>query len=902
MSDTLCEVCRHRPATHTVEMVQDGLSTVMQLCTVDFAELHGHNDFFSPFEALFGHNPFLMGAGQEQGQHQPRRQQRRRESFDFDRVLSDHAKELLQAAAHTAGEYGRPEVDTEHLLHALTNSDVIGEILKRHKVKPEDIRGYIEENAPRGEATFDEGNRTINVSPRLKTVIDRAFNFSREMRHGYLGPEHLLLGMAGEEGMGGDVLRKFGLKEADLRASLLKVVGAGAREGRVEQKSQTPQLDKFGRDLTKLASEGKLDPVIGRATEIESTIEILSRRTKNNPVLIGEPGVGKTAIAEGLAQRIASGEVPEILEGKRVVELSVNSIVAGSKYRGELEERMKAVLDEIRENRDELVIFVDELHTIVGAGTGGGEGGLDLANVMKPALARGELHLVGATTLSEYQKHIEKDAALERRFQPVLVPEPTVEQTIEILRGLRDKYEAHHRIKITDEAVVAAAELAQKYLTNRFMPDKAIDLIDQAAARVRIQSTAKSREVRELEEKLVRLRREQEQAASRRQFEEAARLERQIKDAEKAKAEAQDAWTRGRGTTTVEVRREDIAQVVSKLTGIPATELSAEERERLLALERRLHERVVGQEEAVQAVSDAIRRSRAGLRNPKRPTATFLFLGPTGVGKTELARSLAWLVYGSEDAMVRVDMSEYGERHATSRLVGAPPGYVGYEEAGQLTEAVRRRPYSLVLLDEVEKAHPEVHNILLQLLDDGRLTDGKGRVVDFSNTIIIMTSNVGAQRLAGGGSELGFKDGAGSDDKGERTYQQMKTAVMDELRSAFRPEFINRIDEVIVFRPLSAEQVRLIVSLELAKLAALARGQGIGLKFDDSVIDHLAQVGYAPEYGAREVRRQIGSRLETVLAREMLGGKVKEGDHVMVRYDAEKEQFAFEPAAVAKDG
>ena len=659
--------------------------------------------------------------------------------------LSAHAEEILQGAARRAAELGRNEVDTEHLLYALTESDVVRTILDQFKVSLDDLRRQLDQEDRRGDRPADDETAEIGVSPRLKDALARAFAASREFGHSYVGPEHLLIGLAEEgEGVAADVLRRYGLTPQAIRQQVTKVVGRGAEEGRVETPTNTPNLDKYSRDLTKLAREGKLDPVIGRAGEIETTIEVLARRKKNNPVLIGEPGVGKTAIVEGLAQRIVGGEVPEALRDKRLVELSINSMVAGSKYRGEFEERVQQILKEVTEVQDSLVLFIDEIHTIVGAGQGGGEGGLDIANVFKPALARGELNLIGATTLNEYQKHIEKDAALERRFQPVLVPEPTVAQTIMILRGLRDTLEAHHKVTITDEAVIAAAELSDRYITGRFLPDKAIDLIDQAAARVKISATARPVDVQELESEVRQLKREQDYAASRKQFDRGKDLQAQHDAKNKELQDATENWRRARGSGSAEVRTEHIAQVVSKLTGVPVSELTTEERERLVKMEERLHKRVIGQDEAVKAVSDAVRLARAGLREGRRPIATFLFLGPTGVGKTELAKALAETVFGEEDAMIRLDMSEYMERHAVARLIGAPPGYVGYEEGGQLTERVRRRPYSVVLLDEIEKAHPDVYNVLLQVFDDGRLTDGKGRVVDFTNTILIATSNLGS--------------------------------------------------------------------------------------------------------------------------------------------------------------
>ncbi|MCS7240476.1 MAG: AAA family ATPase, partial [Candidatus Bipolaricaulota bacterium] len=799
--------------------------------------------------------------------------------------LSAHAKELLQRAARLAVDYGKKEMDTEHVLYALTESEVVREILREFKLSPDDIRGYIEHNAPRGSFRAEKGQTVrVGMSPRVKAVLEEAFHAARELGHSYVGPEHLLIGLLAEpDGLAGDLLRKYGLSPQVVRQKVVKVVGRGAEEGRVERRSNTPTLDKFSRDLTELARQGKLDPVIGRAKEIETVIEILSRRKKNNPVLIGEPGVGKTAIVEGLAQRIVRGEVPEVLRGKRLVELNVNSLVAGTKYRGEFEERVKAILEEILAHQDELILFIDEIHTIVGAGQA--EGGMDLANAFKPALARGELHLIGATTLSEYQKYIEKDAALERRFQPVFIAEPTVEQAVQILRGLRDRFEAHHKVRITDEAIVAAAELSDRYITGRHLPDKAIDLIDQAAARVRIQATSRPAEIQELEAQLQELKRELDYATSRKQFDRAKELEARIKETEKALEEATARWKKSVASEVPEVRAEHVAEIVSRLTGIPVAELTQEERERLLKLEEKLHERIVGQEEAVRAVAAAVRRSRAGLKEKHRPIATFLFLGPTGVGKTELAKALAWAVFGDEDALVRLDMSEYMERHTVSRLIGAPPGYVGYEEGGQLTERVRRRPYAVILLDEIEKAHPEVHNILLQVFDEGRLTDGKGRTVDFSNTIIIATSNLGSDLIQ---RNLTAPPGQ------KLSYESLKEKLMDVLRHHFRPEFLNRIDEIIVFHALTKDQIKEIVKLQLERVRRMAQGQGIDLEFHESLVEHLAEVGYKPEFGARELRRMIKTEVENAIAEALLSGSMTHGDHVLGRYDPQERRVIFE--------
>ncbi|KRS10586.1 Clp protease ClpC [Roseovarius atlanticus] len=910
MADGICDVCKRRPASFRAQVSVNGERQLMELCDDDYRKLarrQGRSG--SPLESLFGSRGSLFDeffgdtplggsmfdrlAGNDQpGEQIPISRGSRRGAGGGGIVdrLSEQANALLQEAAQKAGEFGRSEVDTEHLLFALTNSDVVKTILEQFKIDTDDLRRQIDADSKRGDG---KGEGEISVSPRLKDALNRAFVASNELGHSYVGPEHLLIGLAEEgEGIAARLLRKYGLTSQALRQQITKIVGKGAEEGRVDTPSNTPDLDEFSRDLTKAAREGKLDPVIGRAREIETTIEVLARRKKNNPVLIGEPGVGKTAIIEGLAQRIVAGEVPEALRDKRLVELNINSMVAGSKYRGEFEERIQKILKEIEENKDELVLFIDEIHTIVGAGQGGGEGGLDIANTFKPALARGELNLIGATTLNEYQKYIEKDAALERRFQPVYVDEPTVAQTIMILRGLRDTLESHHKVTITDEAIIAAAELSDRYVTGRFMPDKAIDLIDQAAARVKISATARPIDVQELEAEVEQIKRELDYASARKQFDRAAALKKELEGKQAELDELVETWKRDRASATAEVRADHVAQIVSKLTGVPVTELTAEEKDKLLSMEDHLHERVIGQEEAISAVADAVRLARAGLREGSAPTATFLFLGPTGVGKTELAKALAATVFGDEDALIRIDMSEYGERHAVARLVGAPPGYVGYDEGGQLTEKVRRRPYSVVLLDEIEKAHPDVYNILLQVFDDGRLTDGKGRVVDFTNTIIIATSNLGSDIIQKNLKKRGTK---------EFDAAKQKSELMDVLRGHFRPEFINRIDEIIVFHSLNREEIRKIVELQLNRVAATALTQGVELEYDESVVDHFGAVGFQPEYGARELRRLIRSELETELARAMLSGSVEDGDKVRVAWSAEDQKIVFEKLENAAD-
>jgi ATP-dependent Clp protease ATP-binding subunit ClpC len=782
---------------------------------------------------------------------------------DISRLLSEQARELLTTAGRAAGEWGSADVDVEHLLWAATQMPPTREILEGVGVDVDALAEQMESLA--GHDENHEG--TLSLTPAAKRALQDAHTRSRAAGASYIGPEHILLGLASnpETPAGQALAGAVDAAEPDGR----RPAARGQRgprsapdrgQARAQSQSSTPTLDQYGRDLTEMAREGKLDPVVGRESEIEQTLEVLSRRTKNNPVLIGDPGVGKTAIVEGIAQRIVNGDVPETLRDKRVVVLDLSGMVAGSKYRGEFEERLKGVIDEVSAAERDVILFLDELHTVVGAGAA--EGSMDAGNMLKPALARGELQVVGATTIDEYRRHIEKDAALERRFQPILVPEPSVPDTIAILQGLRDRYEAHHQVRIPDDTLVAAAELSDRYVTNRFLPDKAIDLVDQSAARVRLRSHTVPANTREAEERVEALEREKDSAVAAEDYQRANDLKTRL-DAARADL---DGLGGGR-TGVVEVTPEDVAEVVSRSTGIPVAQLTEEERERLLRLEEHLHERVIGQDEAVEAIADSVRQARAGLSDPDRPDGSFLFLGPTGVGKTELARALAAALFGDEDRMVRIDMSEFQERHTVSRLVGAPPGYVGYEEAGQLTEAVRRTPYSVLLLDEIEKAHPDVFNTLLQLLDDGRLTDAQGRTVDFSNTVIIMTSNIGADRILKATT-------AGRD------IEELREPLMQLLGQHFRPEFLNRIDEIILFRGLDRVQLRQITALLLEQTRRRLHAQDVTLTLSDAAIDWLANRGHQPEFGARPLRRTIQREVDRKLSRMLLGGQINPGDTV----------------------
>ena len=822
----------------------------------------GSGDFgASPFDDLFAR--FFGGSVP----------QRPAQRIDIGQLLTDQARELVRDAAAQAAQWGDPDLDTEHLLWAATRQEPVRRLLTAAGANPDAIARDIEAGAQRGEPR----DEPPSLTPAAKRALLDARQISRAFGSTYIGPEHLLFALAvNPESAAGRELREARVTPEALQAATGDGRGGGAPN---KPPSDTPTVDEYSTDLTAMARDGSIDPVVGRENEIEQTIEVLSRRTKNNPVLIGEPGVGKTAIVEGIAQRIVDGDVPDTLRDKRLVRLDLAGLVAGTRYRGDFEERLKKVIDEIREHGDELIAFIDELHTVVGAGAA--EGAMSASNMLKPALARGELHIVGATTIDEYRKDIEKDAAFERRFQPILVPEPTVENTIEILHGLRDRYEAHHQVRFTDEALSAAAELSDRYINDRFLPDKAIDLIDQAGARVRLRTKMPARGQRELEQRLDRMRREKDEAVAAEDYQRAGTLRDQIAELSQqaddtAGGGRDQGGQRGEGSEQAKVVPEvgaaDIAEVVSRATGIPVAQLTQEERERLLGLEQHLHQRVIGQDDAVTAVAEAVRRSRAGLGDPNRPIGSFLFLGPTGVGKTELARALAEGLFGSEDRMIRIDMSEFQERHTVSRLVGAPPGYVGYEEAGQLTEAVRRTPYAVLLLDEIEKAHQDVFNILLQLLDDGRLTDGQGRTVDFKNTVVIMTSNLGSDLI--GRRRLGFDNGA--DD------EQTQDRIMTRLREAFRPEFVNRIDEIIIFRSLDQPQLHQITSLLLEETKRRLHAQDVTVDFTTEAIDWLANRGFQPEFGARPLRRTIQREVDNRLSAMLLDGRLAPGQHVTV--------------------
>ena len=804
--------------------------------------------------------------------------------------FTEKANAALNAAITAAENLGHTYVGSEHLLMGLLQdtSGVAGAALSARGVTAEKIEELIKKTIGIGSPTsLTPGDFT----PRSKNIVESSIAVARTAGLSYVGTEHLLFALLREENSCAvSFLNQLGVRASELMEDMSKSYSAGETQGkggafgRKNEKTNTPTLEQFGRDLTKMAQQNLIDPVIGRQKEIERVIQILSRRTKNNPCLIGEPGVGKTAIAEGLALKITKGEVPELLKDKRVISLDLTGMVAGTKYRGDFEERIKTALDEVKKAGD-VILFIDEIHTLIGAGAA--DGAVDAANILKPSLARGEIQVIGATTLDEYRKHIEKDAALERRFQPVTVGEPTEEEAIEILKGLRDKYEAHHKVKITDDAIYAAVKMSSRYIADRYLPDKAIDLVDEAASRVRLSAFTAPPDLKAMEDKIKAIGEEKQSAVNNQDFERAATLRDEEKELKEKYEAEKSSWQEKNARTTGEVGTAEIAEIVSSWTGIPVVQLTQEESQRLLHLEEELHKRIVGQHEAVAAVSKAIRRSRVGLKDPKRPIGSFIFLGPTGVGKTELCKALAAAMFGDENAMIRLDMSEYMEKHTVSRLVGSPPGYVGFEEGGQLTEKVRRKPYSVILFDEIEKAHPDVFNMMLQILDDGILTDSQGRRVDFKNCIIIMTSNVGAKLITETKSDLGFSSGSA-----ERSDDKIRETVLGELKRTFRPEFLNRVDDIIVFHQLKKEEIKEIAVRMLNTLSERVKGMDITVTFDDGAAEKIADVGFDPVYGARPLRRAIQTEIEDKLSEEMLEGKVKAGESYICK--ADENGFVFE--------
>jgi len=786
--------------------------------------------------------------------------------------FTEQAREVLAASQGIASRYHHVQWDVEHILLALLEQKdgLTSQILDKLGANAGTIKARVEDSLARApKATYESAQ--IYATPRIARLMDSVAHEADRLKDDFISTEHLLIAIAGDDrGESAAILKEFGIDREKIYRALQDIRG-GHRVDSPTAESKYRSLEKYGRDLTELARQGKLDPVIGRNEEIKRVMQILTRRTKNNPVIIGEAGVGKTAIAEGLAQKIAAGDVPDSLKNKRVIGLDMGALVAGSKFRGEFEERLKAVMDEVRQGSGEIILFIDELHTVVGAGAA--EGAIDASNMLKPALARGELQCVGATTLDEYREHIEKDKALERRLQPLFINEPSVEATVEMLRGLRPRYEAHHKIKIDDSALVAAAKLSQRYISDRFLPDKAIDLIDEAASKLRIDMESKPPDIKELDAKITNLQDEGEAASQRQDYQKAAELKSERIQLEQQRDAKESEWRKEKKIDSV-VDEETIAELVSKWTGVPVSRILEGESEKLIHMEERLHERIVNQEEAVSVISEAIRRGRAGLKDPKRPIGSFIFLGPTGVGKTELAKALAQFLFDDEDAMIRLDMSEFMEKHTVSRLIGAPPGYVGYEEAGQLTEAVRRRPFRVILFDEVEKAHPDVFNILLQILEDGRLTDGHGRTVDFRNIVVIMTSNLGTQEFQR--QAIGFS----RQEKSEQ--QRLKGAIDTALKQTFRPEFLNRIDDIIIFQPLTQEDLKKIIDLLIAEVEGRMADKNIKLDLDDEAKAWLLKEGYEPAYGARPLRRAIQRYVENPLSSKILQGEIKDGETVVV--------------------
>ncbi|HXL02408.1 MAG TPA: ATP-dependent Clp protease ATP-binding subunit [Candidatus Atribacteria bacterium] len=804
---------------------------------------------------------------------------------------TERARKVIILAQDEAVRLKHNHIGTEHLLLGLLREreGVAAKILDSFDITMDLVRAELENFVDQREY---QSSREVAFTPRAKRVLELALDETRRLGHNYVGTEHILLGILREgEGVGAQILQRLGLDLETVRAKLYEILSENPDEAgglpeanNPSPESRTPVLDEFSRDLTRLAIENKLDPVIGREKEIERVIQILSRRTKNNPVLLGEPGVGKTAIVEGLAQKIVKGDIPEILKGKRVISLDLAAIVAGTKYRGEFEKRLKKIVSEIVQSK-EVVLFIDEIHTLVGAGAA--EGAIDAANILKPALARGELQTIGATTIMEYRKYIEKDSALERRFQPVYVDEPSVDVSIEILRGLKERYEEHHRVKISDQAVEAAVKLSQRYIADRYLPDKAIDVMDEASSRVKLQAMVLPESLKELEKASEEIKKLKEKAVKNQDFEEAAHYRDEEEKLKKKYRDKKESWLKEVDNSRPSVGEEDIATVVSSWTGIPVSRLDAEEKEKLVNMEKEIHERIVGQEEAVEAVCRAIRRSRAGLKDPNRPISSFIFLGPSGVGKTELAKALAEFLFGKEDNLISLDMSEYMEKFTASRLIGSPPGYVGYEEGGQLTEKVRRKPYSVVLFDEIEKAHPDVFNILLQVMEEGRLTDAQGRAVDFKNTIIIMTSNLGA-RLISSQSGIGFSERS---EKEVMSYQEIKQKVTEEVKKVFTPEFLNRVDEIIVFRPLNQKEIEAIVDLMMKETQKRMKEHNMEIDLTPETRFLIAQEGYDPNFGARPLRRAIQKLIEDPLSDLMLKGVFKEGDRILVGVEGGKINF-----------
>ncbi len=812
--------------------------------------------------------------------------------------FTERAKHVVSSAREEATRLGSEYVRTEHILLGLCREPdgIAARALENLGVDIDELALEIEQQVQQGNAVVSSDE--IAFTPRAKKVLELAVEEARRFNHNYIGTEHILLGLVKEgEGIAAKVLQDMKIDLEKIQAEVIRLLGDSSKpagqQASTSKKSQTPALDTFGRDLTALAHDDKLDPVIGREAEIERVIQILSRRTKNNPVLIGEAGVGKTAIVEGLAQAIVNGDVPDLLRNRRVLTLDLAGVVAGTKYRGQFEERLKSVMKEIR-RADNIILFIDELHTIVGAGAA--EGAVDAANMLKPSLARGELQCIGATTMDEYRKHIEKDAALARRFQTIIVDAPSVDETIEIIKGLRDKYEAHHRVKFSDEAVVAAAKMSNQYITDRFLPDKAVDVIDEAGSRARLQITTRPGSIKELEVEIEKITHEKEAAIRRQEYERAASLRDKERQLISEREEKLRDWEKKRDSAEMVVNEEDIAYVVSKWTGIPLTKLEETESRRLLRMRDELHNSVIGQEMAIDAVTRAIQRSRAGLRNTRRPVGSFLFLGPTGVGKTHLAKTLASFLFGSEDALITIDMSEYMEKFAVSRLAGAPPGYVGYNEGGQLTEQVRRRPYSVVLFDEIEKAHPDVFNILLQVLEDGHMTDSTGRKVDFRNTVIVMTSNVGARRI-GRNTTMGFTRGNKEDE-----FKEMQGRVMEEVKKVFNPEFLNRVDELVVFHRLTHDELVSIVDIHVAEVIERVGEKGYELSLSDEAKEFVVKIGSDEQYGARPLRRAVQQYVEDPLSEALLRGAFAPGMRIDVRPSEQEDKLVFEPVVPVAEG